>query len=228
MIKISNLTKKYYLNREKRVLLRTFLFSWLKNSQEEIFALKDINLSVVRGQMVGIIGENGSGKSTLLKMISGISAPTSGKIEVDGKIAALLEIGAGFHPDLTGRENIYLSGSLLGLSKKKIDEKIKEIIDFSELNDFIDTPIRNYSSGMFVRLGFSVAISFKPDILVIDEVLAVGDEAFQRECVKKIKDFKEAGKTIFFVSHDLDLICEFCDRVILLKKIGRASCRERV
>lgn len=179
---------------------------------EAFWALKDINFEVKPGEVLGVIGPNGSGKSTLLKLLAGVSSPTSGKITVKGRIAPLIELGAGFHYELTGRENVYINGTILGLSKNEIDNRIDEIIDFAELKDFIDTPVKHYSSGMFMRLGFSVAVHVEPDILLVDEILAVGDAHFQEKSFAKMKEFKDRGVTMVIVSHARESIQKFCDR----------------
>jgi lipopolysaccharide transport system ATP-binding protein len=180
-------------------------------------ALKDISFEVRRGETFGIIGRNGTGKSTTLGLIAGVMRPTSGKITVNGRISPLLELGAGFHPELSGRENILLNGVLLGLGRRQVLAKMDDIIDFSELGDFIEQPIRTYSSGMLARLGFSVVAHLDPEILLVDEILAVGDFKFQQKCAQKFEDFRRQGKTIVFVSHDLNAIEKFCDNVVLLK-----------
>lgn len=187
-----------------------------KRGYEEFWALKDISINVKPGETLGIIGANGSGKSTLLKCVTKILYPTSGKVIANGSIAALLELGAGFQPDLTGRENVYLNASILGFSKKEVDKKFDEIVEFAELERFIDNHVRNYSSGMHVRLGFAVAISVDPDILLIDEVLAVGDEAFQRKCLDRIGEIQESGRTIIFVTHNVEITKEICSYVVML------------
>lgn len=183
---------------------------------ERFVALDDVSLEIEQGETVGLIGPNGAGKSTLLKLVAGIIEPTNGVVEVHGRVGALLELGAGFHPDLTGRENIYLNGSILGLSRAEIRDKMDEIIAFAELERFIDAPVRHYSSGMYVRLGFSVAVHTEPDILLVDEVLAVGDAAFQRKCMDKIDAMRSAGVTILFVSHSPDLVRKICKRAVWL------------
>ncbi|HXJ63471.1 MAG TPA: ABC transporter ATP-binding protein [Actinomycetota bacterium] len=185
---------------------------------EEFWALKDVGFEVPHGSTTGLIGPNGSGKSTLLRIIAGILRPTEGRVVTRGRIAALLELGAGFHPELTGRENVYLNASILGLSRKETDGKFDSIVDFAELEDFIDTQVKFYSSGMFVRLGFAVAVHVDPQILLIDEVLAVGDEAFQRKCLAKIQSFKEEGRTMVFVTHAADLVRQICDHAVMLQK----------
>ncbi|WP_198946187.1 ABC transporter ATP-binding protein [Pseudofrankia asymbiotica] len=184
---------------------------------EDFWALRDINIEIARGQTVGLAGANGSGKSTTLKVLAGILRPTSGKVEVQGRIASLLELGAGFNGELSGRDNVYLNASLLGLSKREIDKLFDSIVDFAELSHKIDDEVKHYSSGQYVRLGFAVAVHVDPDILLVDEVLAVGDEAFQRKCLAKIDEFRNQGRTILFVTHSLDLIENMCDRVVVLE-----------
>lgn len=178
----------------------------------EFWAVKDVSFEVKKGETIGIIGLNGSGKSTLLKMLNGIFMPDKGKIEIRGRVGALIEVGAGFHPMLTGRENIYINGAILGMSKKEIDKKFDDIINFADIGDFIDSPVKHYSSGMYVRLGFAVAVHCEPDILLIDEVLAVGDEEFRRKCMSKLNEFKSAEKAIVLVSHSMELIQGYCNR----------------
>ncbi|MCX6558169.1 MAG: ABC transporter ATP-binding protein [Candidatus Aminicenantes bacterium] len=185
---------------------------------ERFEALRGVSFDVKTGRTLGIIGENGSGKSTMLKILAGISKPTSGSVVTNGRISALIELGAGFHPEISGRENIFINGVILGLTRKEIQEKYEEIVQFAELEDFIDQPVKGYSSGMFMRLGFSIAINVNPDILLIDEVLAVGDASFVPKCLDKINEFRRHGKTIIFVSHDLATVERICDDVIWLKK----------
>jgi len=185
-------------------------------------ALKDVSFSVMRGETIGIIGANGAGKTTILRLLAGVTAETKGKVEVDGLVAPLIQVGAGFHPELTGRENIYLNGIILGLSKKEIDRKFDGIVQFAELERFMDTPVKKYSSGMYVRLGFSVAVFVDTDILLVDEILSVGDVKFQKKCLNMIRKIKEAGKTIVFVSHNLFSVDAISDRVLVLDK-GRVS-----
>ena len=213
-----DLGKKYFIHHQRRLLVKEMLLHPFRRKRydEELWALKDVSFDVKKGETVGIIGPNGSGKSTLLKILAGITAPTEGSIEVNGRLAGLLELGAGFHPDLSGRDNIYLDGAILGLSKKEIDEKFDAIVAFSELEQFIDTPIRKYSSGMVVRLGFSVAININPETLLIDEVLAVGDMAFREKCADYFESFIKGGKTLIIVSHELEKIVQLCNRVLLL------------
>ena len=184
----------------------------------EIWALRNINLEANSGDLIGIIGHNGAGKSTLLKILSKITAPTQGVIKLKGRIGSLLEVGTGFHPELTGKENIYLNGAILGMTRPEITRKLEEIIDFSQVEKFIDTPIKRYSSGMIVRLAFSVAAHLDPEILIIDEVLAVGDQRFQEKCLGKLSDISSQGRTIFFVSHNLSSVSKLCGRAIVMKK----------
>jgi lipopolysaccharide transport system ATP-binding protein len=184
---------------------------------EELLALQDVNFTVRQGEVLGIIGRNGAGKSTILKILSRVTAPTSGKIKVKGRVASLLEVGTGFHSDLTGRENIYLNGAIFGMSRKEIDRKFDEIVDFSEVEKFIDTPVKRYSSGMFVRLAFAVAAHLDPEILVVDEVLAVGDAEFQKKCLGKMGDVAKEGRTVLFVSHNMTTVQNLCTRGILLE-----------
>jgi ABC-type polysaccharide/polyol phosphate transport system ATPase subunit len=200
----------------KSAMVNKTLFADLKAS-ERFEALRGISFNVETGKTLGIIGENGSGKSTLLKILAGISKPTIGEIITHGRISALIELGAGFHPEISGRENIFINGIILGLSRKQIQDKYKEIVDFAELEEFIDHPVKSYSSGMYMRLGFSIAINVSPDILLIDEVLAVGDASFVPKCLDKINEFRRNGKTIIFVSHDLATVERICDDVIWLK-----------
>jgi len=219
-IELINVSKKFKIYHEKNVNFKYAVIDFIKGKKssdyDEFWVLKNINIDIKDGEIVGLIGVNGSGKSTLLKLIGKILYPDTGHLKTIGKIATLIELGAGFHPELTGRENIYINAAILGFSKKEIDEKYDEIIAFSELEKFIDNPIKSYSSGMYVRLGFAVAINVNPDILLTDEILAVGDENFQKKCLKKIEQFKKKSKTIVYVSHDLGTVERICDRVFLL------------
>jgi ABC-type polysaccharide/polyol phosphate transport system ATPase subunit len=218
---VSKLYKKFAHKKQfqtlKSALLGGNLFETL-NPTESFSALKNVNCTIANGSMFGIIGSNGSGKSTLLKLIAGISKPTYGKITTNGKISALIELGAGFHPEISGRENIFINGIMLGLSRKEISRKFDDIVRFAELEDFIDQPVKTYSSGMFMRLGFAVAVNVDPDILVIDEVLAVGDEAFSHKCLDKIGDFKKRRKTMILVTHSMTMVEKLCDSAMWLKK----------
>jgi ABC-2 type transport system ATP-binding protein len=191
---------------------------WKKNNNEVHTVLKNIDLEIKKGETVALIGVNGSGKSTLLKLMTKIIFPNKGKVETQGKLTSLLELGAGFHPDFTGRENIYFNASIFGLTAKEIDKRIPEIIEFSELGELIDTPVRTYSSGMYMRLAFSVAINVDAEILLIDEILAVGDQHYQEKCFKKLHELKEAGKTIVIVSHSMNSVRDLCDRAIWIYK----------
>jgi ABC-2 type transport system ATP-binding protein/lipopolysaccharide transport system ATP-binding protein len=205
----------------KSALIKGDLFRSLR-PDELVTALDDVTLSVEKGQTFGVIGENGSGKSTLLKVIAGIAKPTQGEVRTEGKISALIELGAGFHPEITGRENVFINGIMLGLTKKEIVAKFDQIVAFAELEEFIDAPVKTYSSGMYMRLGFAIAINVNPDILLIDEVLAVGDAAFVPKCLDRIDDFRRRQRTILFVSHDLNTVGKICDRVAWLKN-GRVQ-----
>ncbi len=222
-IRVEGLTKLYrrttaghHLRTLKSALIERSLVKGL-SPEESIPALTDVSFTVAKGEAVGLIGSNGSGKSTLLKTVAGILKPTRGKIRVDGRVAALIELGAGFHPEISGRENIYINGAVLGLSRREISRRFDAIVEFSGLESFIDEPVKNYSSGMYVRLGFAVAVHTDPEILMVDEVLAVGDEAFSHRCLRRIEEFLADGKTLFLVSHSLDLIEEICDRVVWLE-----------
>lgn len=200
----------------KSALVRGDLFKALR-PDELVCALDDVSFKVEKGKTFGVIGENGSGKSTLLKLVAGIAKPSAGRISVQGKVSALIELGAGFHPEISGRENVFINGIMLGLSKKEIVRKFDEIVRFAELEEFIDAPVKTYSSGMYMRLGFSIAINVNPEILLTDEVLAVGDASFVPKCLDRIDDFRRREKTILFVSHDLNTVEKICDRVIWLK-----------
>jgi homopolymeric O-antigen transport system ATP-binding protein len=215
-IVVDNVSKQFRLYKERSSSLKERVTHLKRAVYDKYWALKDVSLSVPRGTTFGLIGHNGSGKSTLLRLMAGIHRPTSGKVHVDGRVSALLELGAGFHPELTGRENIYLNGSILGLNRKTINAKIDEIVDFAGLGEFIDTPVKIYSSGMFVRLGFSVAVHVDPDILIIDEVIAVGDEDFQRRCFDHLYRLRTNGSTIVMVTHSLNLVQQMCDNAAWL------------
>lgn len=190
----------------------------LRRPQKEFWAIRNVSFEVERGEALGIIGHNGAGKSTILKLLSNITAPTEGEIHITGSLSALIEVGSGFHPELTGRENIYLNGSILGMRRREISRKLDTIVDFAGIKPFLDIPVKRYSSGMYVRLGFSIAAHLEPDILLLDEVLAVGDLAFQAKCLQRIDDLRKSGTTIVFISHDLGAVQRLCDRVILLKQ----------
>jgi lipopolysaccharide transport system ATP-binding protein len=239
-IEVINLSKKYRLGTIGMSSLREDLSKWWGrkkssnhsldslehpkldqsriNENGDFLALNGLNFSVSQGEVIGIIGANGSGKSTLLKILSRITEPSLGKVHIRGKVASLLEVGTGFHPELTGRENIYINGAILGMSRKEVNSKLDEIVDFSGVGNFIETPIKRYSSGMKVRLGFSVAAHLEPDILIIDEVLAVGDAEYQEKCFEKLREAQNKGKTILIVSHIMNTICSLCEKVIYLNK----------
>ncbi len=217
-IDVKNVTKLYKLYDKPSDRLFESLGLSKKKRYHEHYALGDVNFTIHKGDCVGIIGTNGAGKSTILKIITGVLNPTSGSVEIDGRISALLELGAGFNMEYTGIENVYLNGSMIGFSKEEIDERLDDIIAFADIGDFIHQPVKTYSSGMFVRLAFAVAINIDPEILIVDEALSVGDIFFQMKCFKKFEEFKAMGKTILFVSHDLSSIQKYCDRAILLNK----------
>ncbi len=226
VVRVKDVWKDFKVYREKNDSLKETLLRRRRATYESFWALQGVSFEIAKGATVGIIGENGSGKSSMLKIMAKILRPTKGSVEIDGKISALLELGAGFHPDLTGRENVYLNGSILGLTRAQVDERIDTIIAFSELQDFIEMPVKSYSSGMYVRLGFAVAINVDPDVLLVDEILAVGDESFQRKCLNKLYELKEQGKTIVIVSHALDQIRNICDEAIWLEHgVRRATGR---
>lgn len=237
VINVESLSKKYIIGHQKQEsysTLRDVLTNGVKHvahklrhpfpapqndpTHEEFWALKDVSFDIQQGDRVGIIGRNGAGKSTLLKILSRITEPTSGKVSIKGRVASLLEVGTGFHPELTGRENIFLNGAILGMSKVEIKSKFDEIVAFSEIEKFLDTPVKRYSSGMYVRLAFAVAAHLEPEILIVDEVLAVGDAAFQKKCMGKMENISGEGRTILFVSHSLATIALLCNRAILLEK----------
>ncbi len=230
MIKINNVSMRFNLGIEKNFSLKLFFINLFKLKKEkkekkEFWALKDVNIEVQKGEVVGFIGSNGAGKSTLLKVVAGVMKPTKGSVERYGNICPMIELGAGFDMDLTARENIYLNGAILGYSKEFITEKFDEIVEFSELRDFLDVPVRNFSSGMVARLAFSVATIVDPEILIVDEILSVGDIAFQQKSENKMRSMIEGGTTVLFVSHSLAQIENLCDRVVWLengtvKKIG--------
>nr|WP_315045544.1 ABC transporter ATP-binding protein [uncultured Leptotrichia sp.] len=235
MIELKNVSLKYNMNKEKIFSFKEYIIKLIKNelNYEEFWALKDINLKIEKGEVVGLVGFNGAGKSTLLKIISQIIEPTTGIVKVNGRISPLIELGTGFDFDLTARENIYLNGYILGYNKKFIDKNFTEIVEFAELNEFIDVPLKNFSSGMVARLGFSISTIVKPDILIVDEILSVGDFKFQEKSLNKIKSMIKDGVTVLMVSHSIDQIEKMCDRVVWLengsiKKIGLTSeiCKE--
>ena len=220
VIRVENLVKSFVL-RHTRSMKEAFV--WLIKGRkgdlsEKFNALNGISLDIKQGERVALLGLNGSGKSTLLKLISGVMRPDGGHVLNRGKIAGLIEVGAGFHPDLTGRDNVYLNGAILGMTKSEIEEKFDEIVEFSEIGDFIDTEVKFYSSGMYLRLAFSVAVHTDPDIFLVDEILAVGDEPFQKKCIAKIQELCEQGKTLVVVSHELDMVSKICDRGVVLSR----------
>lgn len=217
-IKVNSVSKLYKLYDKPSDRLKESLGFTKKKRYREHFALNDVSFQVEKGETVGIIGTNGSGKSTILKIITGVLNPTSGSVDIAGRISALLELGAGFNMEYTGIENIYLNGTMMGYSRAEIDERLEKILDFADIGEFVNQPVKTYSSGMFVRLAFAVAINIDPEILIVDEALSVGDVFFQAKCYHKFNEFKEAGKTILFVSHDLGSIAKYCDRVVLLNK----------
>ena len=221
-ISLEGISKRYYLRSQRPTDLKTTVlhlpsFLWGERSRKAFWALDDVSFTVERGESIGIVGPNGSGKSTLLKIMADLARPTRGKIIVNGRISALLELGAGFHPQITGRENAILNAVLLGLTRREAEEVLADIIAFSELGDFIDEPMRTYSSGMYIRLGFAVAVHVRADVLLVDEVLAVGDGEFQQKCFDHIAKLRSRGVTIVLVSHDLASVTRFCDRAVLLQ-----------
>jgi ABC-type polysaccharide/polyol phosphate transport system ATPase subunit len=213
VVSAEGVSKKFKLFKERNQTLKAAVVRGHRIIAEDFWALRDVSFEVHEGETFGLIGENGSGKSTMLKCLTKIYRPDEGRVEVEGKISALLELGAGFHPELTGRENVFLNGAILGLGQKELKRRFDEIVDFAGIGPFINEPVKNYSSGMYVRLGFSVAINVDPDVLLVDEVLAVGDEAFQRKCNEKFADLRSQGKTIVLVSHGLSAVQNLCDRV---------------
>ncbi len=238
MIKVNNVSMRFNLGIEKNFSLKQFFINLFKSKKnkpkkEEFWALKDVSFEVKKGEVIGFIGSNGAGKSTMLKVIAGVMKPTTGSVEVYGNICPMIELGAGFDPDLTARENIYLNGAVLGYSKEFLESKFEEIVEFSELREFLDVPVRNFSSGMTARLAFSIATVVDPEILIVDEILSVGDLAFQQKSEEKMKSLIGGGTTVLFVSHSLDQIQKICNRVIWLehghiKKIGpsKEMCQE--
>lgn len=231
VIRVEHLTKIYRLyNRPKDRFLESLGLTRKRLSRDH-YALQDVNFQVKKGETIGIIGTNGSGKSTILKIITGVLTPTEGNITVNGRISALLELGAGFNMEYTGIENIYLNGTMIGFTKEEIDAKLQDILEFADIGDFVYQPVKTYSSGMFVRLAFAVAINIDPEILIVDEALSVGDVFFQSKCYRKFEDFKRMGRTILFVSHDLSSISKYCDRVVLLnqgKKLAEGEPKDMV
>ncbi|MDO8497027.1 MAG: ABC transporter ATP-binding protein [bacterium] len=217
-IKFHQVNKYFYFQHQRTIKEFIQAFFRKEKTLEKVHALKNLTFTIKEGETVGIIGKNGAGKSTLLKLIARVSQPTSGELEMNGTVAPLIELGAGFHPELTGKENVYLNGVILGLKESEVKAKFDEIVEFAEIRQFIDIPIKHYSSGMYMRLAFSVAVFTNPRILLIDEIFAVGDSDFQKKCFLRMKEFKKSGATIVFVSHDMKEIESFCDRVIVLHK----------
>jgi lipopolysaccharide transport system ATP-binding protein len=227
-VRVDHVSKSFRLYHERNQTLKSAIMRGRTSVHEDFWALDDVSFDVPEGSTFGLIGSNGSGKSTLLKCLANIYFPNKGAISHFGKIAAMLEVGSGFHSELSGRENVFLNGSILGMSKKEITSKFDEIVAFSGVEQFIDQPVKNYSSGMYVRLGFAIAINVDPDILVVDEVLSVGDQEFQEKCFQKFSDFRKAGKTVILVSHSMGTVESMCDQVAWLshgelKKVGPAA-----
>lgn len=219
-IRVDNVTQRFRVIHDRPDTVRE-LFAKFRRHQaryHDFDAVKGVSLQIAKGQMVGLIGRNGSGKSTLLKIIAGVYRPTAGRVSIQGTLAPLIELGAGFHAELTGRENILLNGLLMGYSKREMQARTESIIEFAEIGDFIDAPVKQYSSGMYTRLAFAVATEVDPDILLLDEILAVGDAGFRQKCFNRIEAFRQAGKTIVFVTHDMQQIRNYCDRAVLLEK----------
>ncbi len=216
IVRMQDVSTRFVIRHDRSLKERLLNRSSSRNHRQELWALRDVDLNIAAGTTVGLVGHNGSGKSTLLKLVGGILRPSSGTVERRGRVATLLELGAGFHPDLSGRENVFLNASLLGLTKGETRSVFDEILEFSGVEDFIDTAVKFYSSGMYVRLAFAVAVHVDPDLLLVDEVLAVGDEEFQRKCELKMKKFQQEGRTIVFVSHASNQVAELCDRVVVM------------
>lgn len=224
VIQLENASVCYRIPHERIGTFKEYAIRWVQGKvrHHTFWALQDVNVTVQRGEMLGIIGQNGAGKSTLLKLIARVLRPNKGRVWVEGRVVPLLELGAGFHPELTGRENIFLNGTMLGFSRREMAEKCPGIIEFSELEEFIDAPLRTYSTGMAARLGFALATDAKPDILIIDEILAVGDESFQKKCIDRIKTYRDQGATILLVAHEMNRVAETCQRAIWLNH-GRVA-----
>ena len=218
MVRIEHVSKRFSLRHDRS--LKELVFSALQRKKlaDTFMALDDVDLTVHAGETVGLIGFNGSGKSTLLKTISGVLFPDSGRVLLRGRVAGLIEVGAGFHPDLSGRENVFLNGAILGMSRAQLEERFDDIVAFSEIEEFIDTEVKYYSSGMFLRLAFSVAVHTDPDIFLVDEILSVGDEPFQKKCLERIRELQAAGRTMIVVSHELEMLERLCTRVVVLRK----------
>jgi homopolymeric O-antigen transport system ATP-binding protein len=219
-IRLENVTQRFRVIQERPDTLRELFSTFFRHesSYHDFDAVKNVSFEVPRGQMLGLIGRNGSGKSTLLKIVAGVYRPTAGTVQVNGSVAPLIELGAGFHHELTGRENILLNGLLMGYSRREMQEREQRIVDFAGIGDFIDSPVKQYSSGMYMRLAFSVATEIDPEILLIDEILAVGDAPFRQKCFDRLQEFRNAGKTIIFVSHTMAQVAEHCDRAILIER----------
>ena len=220
IVKVKNVSMRFNMSSEIIHSFKEYIIKLIKRQLffKEFWALRDVSFSLKKGEILGIVGFNGSGKSTILKVVAGVLEPTIGSVEVTGKVAPLIELGAGFDPELTARENIFLNGAVLGYDKKFMEEKFDEIVEFSELGEFLDTPLKNFSSGMYARLGFAIATVVRPDILIADEILAVGDFHFQEKCEQKIKEMMAQGTSILFVSHSIEQVEELCDRVVWLEK----------
>lgn len=218
MIRIEHVSKRFSLRHTRALKELVFAALQRKKLSDSFLALDDVDLTVHAGETVGLIGFNGSGKSTLLKTISGVLFPDHGRVMVRGRVAGLIEVGAGFHPDLSGRENVYLNGAILGMTREQVDETFDDIVAFSEIEQFIDTDVKYYSSGMFLRLAFAVAVHTEPDIFLVDEILSVGDEPFQRKCLDRIRQLQAAGRTMVIVSHELDMLQTLCSRIVVLQK----------
>lgn len=218
VIAVESVSKRFLIRKDKSLKERVVNFSRSQRHKEDFWALRDVSFEVRAGETVGLLGANGSGKSTLLKVVGGIIDPTDGEVARRGRIAALLELGAGFHPDLSGRENVFLNAAILGLSRQQTSASFESIMEFAEIGDFIDTQVKFYSSGMYVRLAFAIAVHADPDLLLVDEVLAVGDERFQAKCIEKIQEFQSEGRTILLVSHAPALVASICSRVVVLSR----------
>ena len=219
VIELEDVSVRFFVFKERYLTFKEYFVNLVKGrlKYDELWALRGVSLSIKKGEYVGLIGRNGAGKTTLLKVIAGILRPSSGKVRVEGRVVPLMELGAGFDPELTGRENIYLNGAIMGLSRKEMEKRAERIIEFSELGDFIDMPVKNYSSGMFMRLAFSVAMDVDPDILLVDEVLAVGDQGFQQKCKQRLEELKKKGITMVFVSHSMEDVKRLCPRTVWLE-----------
>jgi ABC-type polysaccharide/polyol phosphate transport system ATPase subunit len=220
VIRVENVTQRFRLIHERPDSLRELFTKFFRHKSEfhNFEAVQNVSFDVHQGEVVGLVGRNGSGKSTLLKIIAGVYKPTCGRVEVHGSLAPLIELGAGFHPELTGRENVLMNGLLMGFTKREMQEREKSIIDFADIGEFIDSPVKQYSSGMYTRLAFAIATEVNPDILLVDEILAVGDTAFQQKCFERLESFRRSGKTILLVTHSLGQILEHCDRALYLDK----------